>query len=62
MAGEQLREGDVVRLNSGGPLMTIVGYEEVKGVKCKWFDVEGKVQEDWFPMYAIKKVTDEPNF
>ena len=41
--------------------MTIVGYEEDKGVKCKWFD-GGKVQEDWFPMYAIKKVLDEPNF
>jgi uncharacterized protein YodC (DUF2158 family) len=61
VAGEQLREGDVVRLNSGGPMMTIVGYEEDKGVKCKWFD-GGQVREDWFPMYAIKKVTDESAF
>jgi uncharacterized protein YodC (DUF2158 family) len=59
MATEQLREGDVVRLKSGGPAMTIVGYEEDKGVKCKWFD-GNKVQEDWFPMYSIVKVPDEP--
>jgi uncharacterized protein YodC (DUF2158 family) len=59
---EQLREGDVVRLNSGGPLMTILGYDEEKGVRCKWFDNEGRIQEDWFPMWAIKKVPGELSF
>lgn len=57
MTAEQLREGDVVRLKSGGPPMTIVGYED-GNVKCKWFD-ENIVHEDWFPMYAIVKVPDE---
>jgi uncharacterized protein YodC (DUF2158 family) len=59
LAAEQLREGDVVQLKSGGPPMTIVDYSE-GNVKCKWFD-GSKVQEDWFPMYAIIKVPDAPD-
>jgi uncharacterized protein YodC (DUF2158 family) len=59
MSVEQLREGDVVRLKSGGPPMTIVGYSE-SNVQCKWFD-GNKVQEDWFPMYSITKVPDVPD-
>jgi uncharacterized protein YodC (DUF2158 family) len=42
-----------------GPPMTIVGYAD-GNVQCKWFD-GNKVQEDWFPMFAIMKVPDEPN-
>ena len=31
-------EGDVVRLKSGGPKMTVNGYMEFGEVHCQWFE------------------------
>ena len=40
--------GDIVRLKSGGPKMTVLesGGEQVQ---CKWFDRNGKMHTDSFP-------------
>ena len=32
-----------VRLRSGGPLMTVTGINEGKGVPCRWFNNTGTV-------------------
>lgn len=39
--------GDIVRLKSGGPKMTVL---DAKGeaVTCKWFDRNGKLHSDGF--------------
>ena len=33
--------GTRVRLRSGGPLMTVTGINEGKGVPCQWFNKAG---------------------
>lgn len=51
----QFKAGDVVRLNSGGPIMTI---QEVEGdqVFCVWFD-KTKQMHGRFPAVTIKLYT-----
>ena len=55
------KQGDVVQLKSGGPLMTIddigkYGYgEENDKAKCVWFDAK-KRYEDIFSFESLKKV------
>jgi len=45
--------GDVVKLNSGGPYMTIIGIEN-EFAKCQWF--EGvSIKESRFLLQAIFK-------
>lgn len=46
--------GDVVTLNSGGPLMTVETEEDSQGfVKCKWFN-EKEIKFDFFLSNTIK--------
>jgi len=33
----QFKPGDVVRLKSGGPSMTVSTHDEVFGYRCQWF-------------------------
>lgn len=40
--------GQVVRLKSGGPKMTIKGDDDGAWA-CQWFDRNGRVQNDSFP-------------
>jgi uncharacterized protein YodC (DUF2158 family) len=49
-----LVRGDLVRLRSGGPLMTI---ENVKGdqVDCFWSDYNGQSNAATFPIYVLRK-------
>lgn len=56
---EQFQEGDVVRLKSGGPTMTVtqVGEAHMTGrmtVWCVWFDPKGQ-QNGTFPPGALEK-------
>jgi uncharacterized protein YodC (DUF2158 family) len=44
MAEKKFQPGDVVRVKSGGPPMTIVYYDEQEQVYCQWFD--GKKRQD----------------
>ncbi|MFC3355518.1 YodC family protein [Sphingobacterium zeae] len=58
MISKKFSKGDVVRLKSGGPKMTIEGYEIVMGwdftsesddtVVCKWFDLNEVLQVQKF--------------
>ena len=47
---EKFKAGDQVKLKSGGPVMTVVSYEENKQAsnkqyKCTWFDDEKRVYQ-----------------
>jgi uncharacterized protein YodC (DUF2158 family) len=48
-----LRIGSLVRLRSGGPLMTV---KDVKGdqVDCIWADVNGQINTDSFPIVVLR--------
>ena len=53
-AAPALRSGNLVRLRSGGPLMTVKG---IKGdqVDCFWTDVNGQINADSFPVDVLQK-------
>ena len=57
MAEEKFNIGDVVKLKSGGPDMTIKQYYDENSVRCIWF-IDGLLKEDFFPAAALKKVED----
>lgn len=61
--------GEMVRLKSGGPRMTIddigdyspmgVGGEPHKA-KCSWFDEKNKRMTDLFALHTLEKIEDRP--
>jgi uncharacterized protein YodC (DUF2158 family) len=53
-AAPAFRSGNLVRLRSGGPLMTVKG---IKGdqVDCFWTDVNGQINADSFPVDVLQK-------
>jgi uncharacterized protein YodC (DUF2158 family) len=53
-AAPAFRSGNLVRLRSGGPLMTIKG---IKGdqVDCFWSDVNGQINADSFPLDVLQR-------
>ena len=48
MTMTNFKTGDVVRLKSGSPKMT-VHTSDTGAVSCQWFDRNGKTQKDSFP-------------
>ena len=58
---EQWKEGEVVRLKSGGPKMIVdrvVHYsDDSTSVYCVWFD-DNKKQECNFPPNGLEKITE----
>jgi uncharacterized protein YodC (DUF2158 family) len=53
---DQIKPGDVVQLNSGGPKMTVGKIEEINGVMrawCEWFD-GNKNGKCTFPVASLK--------
>jgi len=58
---DELKQGDVVRLKSGGPNMTIegIGIYGMAGdheqAKCSWFD-GAKLKTKVFELWSLKKV------
>jgi uncharacterized protein YodC (DUF2158 family) len=68
MSGE-IALGDVVRLKSGGPKMTVVAIDvaeitEEPSVWCEWFDEDKVAKSATFSLIAVEKVAprrDIPN-
>jgi uncharacterized protein YodC (DUF2158 family) len=58
MSQNSFNVGDKVKLNSGGPIMTVTqtGEHEDGLVMCAWFNSSGKAQEQLFPPAALTKV------
>lgn len=51
-----IKIGDMVRLNSGGPQMTVTEMDGDE-LTCKWFDSEQASHEDEFPLACVKPLT-----
>ncbi|MFV0571154.1 MAG: DUF2158 domain-containing protein [Xanthomarina gelatinilytica] len=52
---DEFKKGDLVRLKSGGPVMTV--YEVLRGnVSCTWFDKNDEQQYSKFSNETIEKV------
>ena len=47
---ENIEVGDLVRLKSGGPLMTVASTDEADthGVWCQWFRDDGTLESNYF--------------
>ena len=45
--------GDIVRLKSGGPKMTVLDAQ-AKALRCKWFDRNGKLHTDSFDAAIVE--------
>ena len=61
---DQFKTGQVVQLKSGGPKMTVLGYdvygmgETEKKYKCTWFDEKHQLVEGYLPEAALNRVSD----
>lgn len=51
--------GDIVRLKSGGPKMTITALDDASA-SCAWFDRNGRNQSDDFPLATIEMFIARP--
>jgi uncharacterized protein YodC (DUF2158 family) len=47
-------EGDVVKLKSGGPALTVILIQGDGLVTCKWFDTNLSVKEGLFQAISIE--------
>ena len=59
---EKFQPGDIVKLKSGGPRMTLghIGtYSGEEQAKCQWFDDHNKAQEGLFYLTALEKAEDD---
>lgn len=52
--GLTLRGGDLVRLRSGSPLMTVDGIRGDQ-VDCYWTGEDGQINAETFPIYVLQK-------
>ena len=55
----EFKAGDVVKLKSGGPTMTVkqvgkFGYDEHESAECQWFDGT-KPMSETFPLTSLNK-------
>jgi len=56
-----LTAGDVVRLNSGGPKMTLLSDQQDDKAKCQWFDRNGKMHTAEFEVKALSRWKPKPD-
>ena len=65
MAEQLFKQGTVVRLKSGGPKMTVVGFAKYgmaavdETYLCKWFDEKNKVVQDTFYEAELEQVVEQ---
>jgi uncharacterized protein YodC (DUF2158 family) len=52
LAAAMLRAGDLVRVRSGGPLMTVNSVEGDQ-VNCSWTNWDGRLESQVFPIGAL---------
>lgn len=46
--------GSIVRLNSGGPLMSIIELNSDQTLaRCLWFTEKGKIKQSWFSINQL---------
>ena len=62
MPEQEFKAGNVVRLKSGGPKMTVVDYGKYRygddmSYKCKWFDEKHKLTESTFIEEELEAVS-----
>jgi uncharacterized protein YodC (DUF2158 family) len=58
MANGGIKVGDIVQLKSGGPNMTVTGFNEEYAV-CAWFDGNDN-KNGAFPVNALQRSDDGP--
>ena len=51
--------GDIVRLKSGGPKMTVTELDE-REVTCTWFDRNGRNKTNKFPVATVEAFVAQP--
>ncbi|MGJ8562410.1 MAG: YodC family protein [Alphaproteobacteria bacterium] len=56
----QFSTGDLVRLKSGGPKMTVLEAENEFALGCQWFDRNGKLHTESFPTSMLNLFTPRP--
>lgn len=54
-----MQTGDIVRLKSGGPKMTITALSDDE-ISCTWFDRNGKRQSGAFPGATLEAFIARP--
>lgn len=52
-------KGDVVRLKSGGPKMTVLSVKTA-ALSCQWFDRNGKMHKSDFDVEMVDKFVKAP--
>ncbi|MGB8510376.1 MAG: DUF2158 domain-containing protein [Pyrinomonadaceae bacterium] len=62
MTSEQFKVGDVVRLKSGSPKMTVISAEERDHYFCQWFDSKGAIGQGEFPGAALQLIPNDSEF
>jgi uncharacterized protein YodC (DUF2158 family) len=65
MAKTPFKVGDVVRLKSGGPPMTVTSIESGEAetgyvIFCIWFNAKGNEKSGHYPAAALVLVTEAP--
>jgi uncharacterized protein YodC (DUF2158 family) len=59
MSGPKFEVGDVVRLKSGGPLMTVQQATYADNIVCTWFGENNKRMSEGFHPRTLKMVGPE---
>jgi uncharacterized protein YodC (DUF2158 family) len=55
----EFKKGDLVKLKSGGPIVTVVEVEP-NNLRCSWFDQSGKRHFDYFDPETVVIYTPPP--
>jgi uncharacterized protein YodC (DUF2158 family) len=51
--------GSVVKLKSGGPVMTVVAVRDADSLDCTWFDRDQKRRDSSFPSSCVAEFVED---